>query len=285
MTEKNGNHRLLSAALRIVVVMAQVYSASAVSDTSPKSQDYCAADDRNRITRALASLTDSQIKNYVERAEAGDVQAMGLLARAPKKMPDGSPDTAFANYWLKRAISAGDKSLDLRERRNVAIAARKWDEFLKSTIEETLRAWENDAINGSEPSAMALAIAYRNPAAYGYSDLKPDMKKSLYWYQFAANLGSQRAPVMLCSLHFQGPKAFGHEGEPDYQEAALWCPRAAHISCDAGGAINLSIMYEKGIGVPRNLEQALYWDQVARDRLSRDRPESITRRYRELEHQ
>ena len=232
-------------------------------------QSFCAIDDNDRRTRALASLTDGEVREYVQKAEVGDVQAMAILASIPKKLPDGTLDRTRAPRfpeWLERAIAAGDKMLELRERRNAATSAGKWDEYEKATLDERIQAQEADALNGGEYSAFTLAMAYLNPSYSGWPENKKNMEKSLHWFRVAAGLGSRLAPMYLCDMSYNGLQHFGGIGGPDYPEAAKWCVLAAHVSCDSGGASKLSLMFEKGLGVPRNLAQALYWGKVSSDR-------------------
>ena len=220
----------------------------------------------------LSPLTEEQIAEYIKQAEAGNVIAMRMLARTPKKLPDGTLDTAFAEYWLKRAIAAGDKWLELLDRWNTAMKTGKWEEYQQASREENIQALEADAKNGGQNSALTLGEAYLNPDRLQWPQSMKNFEKSVHWFRVAANVGSREAPGELCALYFNGTKHYGGGGDPDYQEAAKWCLLAAHVGCDALGAINLGQMFEKGLGVPRNLAEALYWGQVANDRWeSRDR--------------
>jgi uncharacterized protein len=78
-----------------------------------------------------------------------------------------------------------------------------------------------------------------------------DEAQAMEWFAKAAQKGYIPAETSLAMGYENGPD----QGEQNYQQAAYWFGKAADQD-DGYAQLNLGAMYEKGWGVPQNLERA-----------------------------
>ncbi len=83
-------------------------------------------------------------------------------------------------------------------------------------------------------------------------ELPQSPSDAVIWYRQAAENGAPSVKVKLASLLLEGP------GEPDYAEAYSLCEKAAKVQYPQG-AYCVGLLYQKGLGVERNLSQAAKW--------------------------
>jgi TPR repeat protein len=77
----------------------------------------------------------------------------------------------------------------------------------------------------------------------------------MQWFAKAAQQGYVPAETSLAMGYENGLGQSVGQGRQDYQEAARWYTLAADKD-DGYAELNLGVMYEKGWGVPQNLERA-----------------------------
>lgn len=104
---------------------------------------------------------------------------------------------------------------------------------------------------------------------YKSKDFPTDLKKSIYYYQKGAKLGSPRAHVALAEAYEDGnegvardlKKALKHS-----QQACSFDREEFHDNCNDAKRLKFSIqaeVYEYGRGVTKDLKKALYYYQKA----------------------
>ena len=77
----------------------------------------------------------------------------------------------------------------------------------------------------------------------------------MQWFAKAAQNGYVPAETSLAMGYENGLGQDAGQGRQDYQQAAYWFDKAANQN-DGYAQLNLGVMYEKGWGVPQNLERA-----------------------------
>ncbi len=107
-------------------------------------------------------------------------------------------------------------------------------------------------------AAQGLGIAqYRFAALYerGLGTAR-DAERARIWYVRAAGQGNVKAMHNLAVLSVSG-------GRTDYAAAAKWFTQAADFGL-ADSQVNLAILYQNGLGVPKDLKQAYKWLALAK---------------------
>lgn len=207
-----------------------------------------------RIENDLDSYTNKEIAELVQRAEAGDLETMYLLSRVTRKGNDGNTDYEFQIYWRQKALAKGHP-------------VRLWEAGITTykegqiSLEEYIKLAETAARehNGKD-IAYQLGLGYAVPgiaAPFFFDFLPANPAKACYWMQYAAELGNAAAADQLCTFYYHGNEHFGVP--QDYAEARKWCVMAVQATCSTSSSLVLSHLYEKGLGVPRNLPEAHYW--------------------------
>ena len=100
-----------------------------------------------------------------------------------------------------------------------------------------------------------------------------DVQEALKWYYKAARQNQPDAQVALGDLYFYGDDGI----KADYEEAFKWYARAATYSC----LNSLGFMYEKGLGVKKDLTKAVRCYQEAANRNDGRAQMNLGRMYRD----
>jgi TPR repeat protein len=106
-------------------------------------------------------------------------------------------------------------------------------------------------------AAQGLAIAqYRYAALYerGLGTAR-DPERARVWYARAAEQGNVKAMHNLAVLSASASRS-------DYATAAKWFAQAADLGF-TDSQVNLAILYQRGLGVPKNMTQAYKWLTLA----------------------
>lgn len=88
----------------------------------------------------------------------------------------------------------------------------------------------------------------------------------------AAENGDAHALNLVAMAYLNGDDA--RNVEPNPAQAAYWFTKLAALD-DSNAQFNLGLLYAKGLGVPRDLEKAVYWMQLAADNGDEDAPDLI----------
>lgn len=177
---------------------------------------------------------------------------------------------------------------------NTLTAATVFDTKIEDVVEQPnagiIENLQNAAKSGSAKAALALGNRY-----YSGKGVEKNYQNALQWWQRSAELGSPQAAYNLGIAHTNGygvPKDLGkaraafaiaaeHQiakahlalgiltldsaaSPSQYLEAGQHFERAAALG-NAAACHNLALLYENGLGYAKDLDQARYWQQRARE--------------------
>lgn len=129
---------------------------------------------------------------------------------------------------------------------------RLFDEYL---YDKALAPCSKIAATGDNSAQTMLGEIY---------DEKGNSEKTAFWWNLAADAGYQPARNLLALKYFYGGTVLGPEKgwKLDYKKAyAIW-----KLDADQGVATSqfmIAIMYQKGLGVTKNLSEAWFWLKVS----------------------
>ena len=147
---------------------------------------------------------------------------------------------------LTNAASRGDREAQFR------IAARFLSDGTLQNDASTAARWlARAAEQGHTESQFVLASLYERGIG-----VPKDEAMARELYRKAANAGHTRA------MHNLGVLLCAEDTPRDYQEAASWFARAAMTGV-ADSQFNLAVLHERGLGLPRNIQKAYFWYEVA----------------------
>ena len=147
---------------------------------------------------------------------------------------------------LTNAASRGDREAQFR------IAARFLSDGALQNDASTAARWLTRAAGqGHTESQFVLASLYERGIG-----VPKDEAMARELYRKAANAGHTRA------MHNLGVLLCAEDTARDYQEAASWFARAAMAGL-ADSQFNLAVLHERGLGLPRNIQKAYFWYEVA----------------------
>jgi len=112
--------------------------------------------------------------------------------------------------------------------------------------------WYLKAAEAGEPRAQFLLAMQYELGVRG----APNMEKAFHWYQQAAEGGYAQAQYKLGLLLSK------KGGEDDFAKAGDWFHQAAEKGV-AEAAFNYALMCEQGLGVEKNLNEAMVWYEKA----------------------
>ena len=168
------------------------------------------------------------------RAEAGDVDAMGFVAKG------------YMELAASENIEAGDE-----ERQAMLREALAWVNRRVKIIADR----EGDVESVRKRAEAGDAAAQRN-LGYRYSlgvDVEKDESLAFEWTKKAAEQGNPEAQQNLGLCLF-----YGEGCEENRAEAAEWYRKAAEQG-EAGAMFNLGACYKDGTGVPEDPAEAVVW--------------------------
>lgn len=267
-------------------VQSSVAQPSKVKRLKRRTQEFGLVDDhictlerRNRQEDYLAELSAKEINSYLKMAQAGDADAMYLLALIPVESSTGGAEAKreypYRHPWLARSAAAGHP---------IAKYLAAEEAYLKNNISDDsyLALIEAAALaQGSGDIAWRLAFSYKNPTAEkgdviykvarNFLFLKGDKAKALHWARVAAAKGNMMAAEDLCSTMYAGTTQFTYGfAERDLNETVRWCTLAAQAMCSSSAALTLSGLYRDGIGLPKSSVDALYWLRISKERFRKN---------------
>ena len=120
---------------------------------------------------------------------------------------------------------------------------------VKALREEELQTLENKAASGDPEAQTMLALAYHDPVL-----LKNNDSEALRLLHQAADHGFMAAEELLGIFLERGLGV----GQPSPLEAIDWYEKAVEQG-SLEAATNVALMYEDGIGIPKDSAQALRW--------------------------
>lgn len=231
-----GSYWLTMTAL--VVLAAGVLAVNSL--TRPKSK-------QGVESQAAAAQTKKNAHFMVDlksQAEKGDAHAQLELAKR-FLTGIGVPVTpAIAFHWFRKAAEQGLPEAEDQ------LGLCYFDG--KGTTKDLAAGipWFRKAANqGYVDAEYNLGLLYQNGLG-----VKPDLNKAANWYQRAAAKGQVLSQNRLGLILYESKK--------DYAGAAGWFQRAADKG-NAAAQNSLGVLYLKGLGVKRNLNEALKWFQRA----------------------
>ena len=162
----------------------------------------------------------------------------------------GTPrDEKKAVDWLRKAADQGD--LGAINRMGYAYSSGVG---LPQDIALAIAWWRKGAEQGGSDAQVSLASCYRDGVG-----LKKDDGQALFWFQKSADQQNANAEAALGRMYLNGTGV-----EKDFRKAfELFSEAANSPSAPSRPKCDLAILYYKGLGVTRDLGQALYWFQAA----------------------
>lgn len=245
----------------------------------------CRADDVDSVLAAEAAAHAQKIAALTKAAAAGDAAAMEALGQIA--LEDLSQDPSVALAWFKRA--ADKDSADALER----IGSMQRDGFgLPQDHAEAMRWYEKAVKAGSKraiasigymyfhgwgvPQSHAQALDYYRQAAeaknpeglnnlghlYRYGiGVEKDLPRAIKLLEQAAAQNNIFALDSLGQMHGNGEI----EGKRNIAAAVDYLKRAARLG-HSGSMLQLGKMFENGIGVEQDRDEAFRWYHRAASR-------------------
>jgi TPR repeat protein len=188
---------------------------------------------------------------FREAAEKGNKDAMHVMGAAYRIGQLVPRDYDEAMRWYRRAADKGSGAA------MAAIGGMYGDGIgVGQNYSEGLR-WLRKGVEKGDATAM-----YGMGAAYaGGRGVKQDHKEALRWFQQAAENGSSDGMYAIGRAYWRGDGGVS----VDYAAAGRWLRQAA----DKGNhrAMNdIGLMHLNGLGIPQNLNQAMWWFRQAADK-------------------
>jgi len=188
----------------------------------------------------------TEFQETVVKAEAGDTEAM--FHRAMSHLVGiGTPiDRPAAAKWLRLAAEKGHTQAQFSYGKVCLLG-----EIRSKDVKEAVR-WFRLAAEKANPDAeLSLAQAYANGEG-----VEADEKEALRWLKLSATHGH---PVAQSDYAF----AILDEDNPELsRESAEWLRKSA-LQGKSSAMFNLAIMYQRGVGVPKDRITAFAWYLVS----------------------
>ena len=187
---------------------------------------------------------------YKQAAEVGDVEAMATVANMLVAGKGVQKDKDKAFYWLKKSVDAGND--DIQAIRNLAIAYHHGTGTFPDSA-KALDLYHQAADAGDINALIRLGEMFRNG-----DGVDQNFQQALSYFQQAADKGNGEAMNYIAWIYNGG----GYGVTRDEKLAFQWYKKAAEAG-DANGMSNLSLCYLWKIGVPKNINNAMYWMRKA----------------------
>ena len=243
--KKSKRKRLIFAGL-VLLVAASAYGAQRNSDS---------LSDFVQFGKALpaVALNDNGNDNASGPEALSDIWPLGALTTASLAPADGRGVASLAALpenigpeSLRQAAIGGDAVAQF------VVAGRYLDGRAVARNEGQAAQWYERA------AEQGLAAAqYRLGSMYEHGRGRPvDRERALALYKQAAAVGNINAMHNLAVLKTDAA------GRRDYALAASWFRKAAERGLK-DSQFNLAVLHERGLGVPRNPENAVFWYSLA----------------------
>ena len=161
---------------------------------------------------------------------------------APPSGEPKLPPATVGPFSLRIAAAKGDASAQFEVASRLA-EGKGTDQDLK----EAAQWYQRAAAGGFAMAQFRLGTLYERGLG-----LKPDAARSQIWYERAAAQGNVKAMHNLAVL------AASRNPKGDYEGAAHWFNAAADYGL-ADSQYNLAVLYENGMGVSKDMQQAYKW--------------------------
>jgi TPR repeat protein len=188
----------------------------------------------------------TEFQEIVVKVEAGDAEAM--FHRATGHLVGlGTPiDRPAGAKWLRLAAEKGHVQAQFSYGKVCLLG-----EIRPKDVKEAIR-WFRLAAEKANPDAeLSLAQAYANGEG-----VEADEKEALRWLKLSATHGH---PIAQSDYAF----AILDEDDPDLcGESAEWLRKSA-LQGKSSAMFNLAIMYQRGVGVPKDRITAFAWYMVS----------------------
>jgi len=152
------------------------------------------------------------------------------------------PPATVGPFSMRLAAAQGDASAQFE------VASRLAEgKGIDQDLREAAQWYQRSAANGFALAQFRLATLYERGLG-----VKRDRQRSQVWYERAAAQGNVKAMHNLAVL------AASRSPTGDYETAARWFKAASEYGL-ADSQFNLAVLYENGMGVPKDLQQAYKW--------------------------
>jgi localization factor PodJL len=152
------------------------------------------------------------------------------------------PPATVGPFSLRLAAAQGDASAQFE------VASRLAEgKGLDQDLKEAAQWYQRAAASGFAMAQFRLGTLYERGLG-----VKPDASRAQVWYERAAAQGNVKAMHNLAVL------AAARAPKGDYEGAARWFNAAADFGL-ADSQYNLAVLYENGLGVAKDMQQAYKW--------------------------
>jgi TPR repeat protein len=227
------------------LALASLFSYAAIELTEPEPKATPKAEEE--ISEAQQEANQRKLFAKISaKAAAGDVEAMLDLGLA-YSVGMGTPiDRVATVKWVRRAAELGHERAQY-----VYGQICQRGQYIPQDSTEAVRWFRLSAAQGNADAELSLAQAYEMGQG-----VAADRKESLLWLKLAATHGHPIA---------QSDYAFAILDEDDQarcEESAEWYRKSA-LQGNPKAMFNLAIMYQRGIGVPKDRINAYAWYLVS----------------------
>jgi localization factor PodJL len=193
-----------------------------------------------QLGMAAAKVTPAALMEEHVLRNSGVAPAADELA--PPNGESKLPPATVGPYSLRIAAAKGDASAQFEVASRLA-EGKGTDQDLK----EASQWYQRAAAGGFAMAQFRLGTLYERGLG-----VKPDSARAQIWYERAAAQGNVKAMHNLAVL------AASRNPKGDYERAAHWFNSAADYGL-ADSQYNLAVLYENGMGVGKDMQQAYKW--------------------------
>jgi TPR repeat protein len=188
----------------------------------------------------------TEFQETLVKAEAGDTDAMFQSALAYLVGIGTRIDRPVAAKWLRLAAEKGHVQAQFSYGKACLLG-----EIRSKDITEAIRWFRLAAEKGNPDAELSLAQAYAKGEGVG-----ADQKESLRWLKLSATQGHPiaQSDYAMAILDENNPATC--------EESAAWFRKSA-LQGKASAMFNLAIMYQRGLGVPKDRISAFAWYMVS----------------------
>jgi localization factor PodJL len=193
-----------------------------------------------QLGMAAAKVTPAALMEEHVLRSNGAAPATDELA--PPSGESKLPPATVGPFSLRIAAAKGDASAQFEVASRLA-EGKGTDQDLK----EASQWYQRAAAGGFAMAQFRLGTLYERGLG-----VKPDSARAQIWYERAATQGNVKAMHNLAVL------AASRNPKGDYEGAAHWFNSAADYGL-ADSQYNLAVLYENGMGVGKDMQQAYKW--------------------------
>ena len=196
----------------------------------------------SKLGAAAARATPASLmEEHVIRHNGGTASAANDEV-APANDGSKLPPATVGPFSLRLAAAQGDASAQFE------VAARLAEgKGLNQDLKEAAQWYQRAAASGFAMAQFRLGTLYERGLG-----VKPDASRAQVWYERAAAQGNVKAMHNLAVL------AAARAPKGDYEGAVRWFKAAADFGL-ADSQYNLAVLYENGMGVTKDTQQAYKW--------------------------